>query len=58
MDASPAPVSPPTPGGMLGWAILRLTAMADAEPQAGRWTQRLTLVLVALVAMPEAMALL
>jgi hypothetical protein len=43
---------------MLGWAILRLTAMADAEPQAGRWTQRLTLVLVALVAMPEAMALL
>ena len=58
MDASSGAVSPPTPGGALGWVIMRLTAMADAEPQAGRWTQRLTLLLVAVVAGPDAVAIL
>lgn len=57
-SASPASVSPPTPAGALGWVIMRLTAMADSEPQAGRWTQRLTLLLVAMVAGPEAVAML
>lgn len=56
MESPPSP-SPAIPGGAIGWAILRLTAMAETPGAPGRWTQRLTLALVVLLASPDLAAL-
>lgn len=54
--ASPSP-SPSSPAGLIGWAILRLTAMAEAPKTPNAWTNRLTLALVVLIASPDLAAL-